>query len=234
MITTTSSLPPSSLEHDEATTRYVERLLDGPTPDEPWPTPAEAYVLLQKLHKIQAIFKSRQQELISEGIQGNGHKVKEELKGIAIVLWQARCRCTELLYGGIVDWERLDQLKELNWSRKEYFVSSYQYRCTAPRHTILKWSQSGPYIGQYIGDEWKHYPNVWQLILDVATGQLTEATVRAAYGRLFEVFPVLSYPSNECSSYSTGERIIRNLSAKPIFSVWELQQITEALSIGKK
>jgi hypothetical protein len=235
MSTTTKSVQPSSPQLDEATTRYVERLLDGPTPDEPWPTPAEAYVLLQELSKIRELFQKRQGELVSEGILGNGHKVKEELQGIAIVLWQARCRNTELLYGGRVDWDRLDQLKALSWRRKEYFVSSCQYRCTEPRYTILELSQKGPYIGRYIGDELKHHPNVWQLILDVATGQLTEATIRAAYGRLFEVFPVLSYPPTmDPSSCSTKEQIIRNLSAKPIYSVWELQQIAEALSVGEK
>lgn len=234
MNTTTTSLVPSSPEQIEVRIRCVERLLDGPNPAESWPSPADAYELLQALSEIQKMFRKRQMELLQEGLLGNGNKVRHELDGISILLWQARCRNLELLYGGRVEWERLEQLNPLNWRDRDYFESYFKCHCTEPRRTLLEWANRGQPIGRFVCNDWHAHPEVWKMINLVATGQLTESTVRAAYGRLFEVFPVLSCPPKAPGSCSSRECIIGNLSAKPVYAIWELQQIAEALGIGKR
>jgi len=229
--TTQTSRPPLASTHLEATMRYVEQLLDGPTIGKTWHSPSEGIELLRSLGKLRTYLQQREKHLLRECLDESGDSKNEELKAVALVKYQAWRRYLELVFGGRIKWGIVERIRPLNAANRQYFESFFSEKCLELRLNLLDWLERGPVLGRDIGDDWQHCPDVWSLIKYIGLNNLNDATIAACYLYLFKQFP--SFPETErIPSLRESENSAIALAVKPTYAIWELQQIAKALGIG--
>jgi hypothetical protein len=145
---------------------------------------------------------------------------------------QAWKRYLELVFGGKINWNTVESLPPLDWQQRNYFDRFFKDRCIDPRNTLSEWLDKGPLFCRFKGEAWLHCPEIGWLIKMIGVSDLNSATVAACYYYLFDQFP--NFPDIEPDkSLTEEENSLRALAVKPVYAIWELQQIVVALGIGK-
>ncbi len=208
--------------------RYVNWLLDGPSTSESWHSPSESIEVQRDLGQLRTLLRKREKFLLRQCLEGNSESNNEELTDIALVLHEAWRRYLELVFGGRIKWRLVEQLKPLNPKSSRYFEVFFKERCNEQRRNLIDWLEYGPILGRNNGDKWQRCPEVWTLLRMIGVTTLNPATVAAIYLHLFKQFP--SFPDIEPDkSLSDKENSIQAKKAKPIYAIWELQEIAKAL-----